>query len=233
MKKIAIFLFLLFSTYCTHSQLNEKLKPYFQWFDDVTDARNSSLSDGTSYIEAYKTKKGHHQYYLTADFLTADLTYDGQLYGNVNLQYNLFTDQLILRYYKKDNIRTIQLIKDKVKEFIVDGRKFVAIKKQPNGKAEYCEVLFEGKNLKLLKKHFKKRQKHIENGLVYYSFKKKSNLLALIDGEISKVDTKKSILKLLPNDKKVITNFSSKNNYLYNNNRDQFMKLLFQQIANQ
>ena len=206
-------------------------KEYFQWFDNITDSRNSNLSNGVSYSEEYVTKKGYHEYYLTLDFLIGDIVYDQQHYSDVNLQYNLFTDEVILRYYKNDNLRTIQLIKDKVKEFIIDGKKFIKVKKQNKDKAEFYESLFEHENLKLLKKHLKKRQKHVENGLVYYSFKKKSNYSVILNDKLHRVDTKRSILKLFPDQKKKINDFFSKKNYL-NNNKEEFMKLLFKQITN-
>lgn len=210
------------------SQNYENEKDYFQWFDKLTDTQNSHLSNGTSYFEEYDTKKGHHQYYLTSDFLTGDLIYDGQPYFNVNLQYNLFTDQLILRFYKGENLRTIQLIKDKVEKFSINNSEFISIPEKESG---FYEILFKKGQTRLYKKHYKTRQRHLDKALVYYSFKEKNSYLLYHNKKYFAVNKRKSITRIFPEKKELINTYFNRRSNLYALDKDKFMTSLLQQIA--
>lgn len=223
-----ITLLLSINIFCQSKNNNEI--EYFKWFDNIIDARNNHLSNGVSYSEKHRTKKGHHEYYQTSDFLIGDIIYDNQLFFDVDLKYNLFSDEIILGLYNGDNLKLIQLIKDKIDKFWVNNIAFAKISDQRNKINGYYEILLESNNLNFYKKHIKERIRHLDKDFVYYSFKKKINYLIYYQNSYHKINSKKSVLKLFPKKKKVINNFFSVNSNLNKENTDLFMKLLFQQI---
>ena len=232
MKKttFSLVLFTFFNFYI-YAQISSQDKEHFKWFDQLTDAQNSHLSNGVSYFEDYITKKGHHQYYFTPDFLIGNLKYDQQHYFDVNLQYNLYSDELILRFYKGENLRTIQLIKDKVESFTVNKKYFVKVIE--NAKPIFYEKLLSTGETHLYKRHYKTRQRHISESQVYYSFKKKDYHVIYHKGQYHTINGKRNLLKIFPERKASINTFFSKNNRLYNLNRDAFLKSLLQHIRNE
>ena len=231
MKQIALFACFLLSNYALSAQATDSERSYFNWFDNLTDAQNSHLSNGIAYYDEYVTKKGHHQYYLTPDFLTGTITYDGQRYFDVLLQYNLYSDQLILRFYKNDNLRTIQLIKDKVERFTVNNTQFTHVREGKD--AGFYEILFEEGVIGLYKKHYKSRQRHVNSAGTYYSFKEKSYLIVRRDDSYFQVNNRSSLLRIFPEHEETINSYYSKRGTFYNANQDGFMKSLLQKISNE
>lgn len=227
--KIIVFSLLLSTTAFCQSSYNEK--PFFQWFDNLINAKNSNLINGVFHSEKYETKEGHDQYYLTRDFLIGDLVYDNQAYFNVNLLYDLYSDDLILGFYENDLLLTIQLIKDKVDSFSMNNKSFTRLMDQESGISGFYEVLVKTGELTLYNKHLKRRFRYIDDQQVYYKFKKKTNYLVHYQNDYKEIHTKKDVSKLFPEKKTFINDFFSSNNYLLNSDKDKFMVLLFQQIV--
>lgn len=233
MKKNTLFLFLFYSFFIIQAQSNQNEKSYFNWFDELTDAQNSHLSNGIAYYGEYNTKKGHHQYYASPDFLIGDLIYDGQPYFDINLQYNLYSDQLILRHFKDENLRTIQLIKDKVERFSLNNRNFTRISNSQFKDSGFYEILLESGEYGLYKKIYKTRQRHINSAGTFFSFREKNFLVVRYQENYYHLDNRKSLLKIFPEKKESINTYFSKRGNFYNANKDEFMKSLLQKIANE
>lgn len=199
-------------------------------FDAVLGSKNTGLINGVEYINTYNTKEGFDQYYKTSKFLTGNLVYDNQHYFNVNLLYDIYSDDLIYGFYENDLVLYIKLVKDKVSCFTIDNKSFEKLTINENEEAGYFEIVNHDNGVVLYKKHHKNISKRIDLKQVYYEFIEKSSYFIEMDGSYFKVDNKSSITKLFPDKKKLINSYYSKNRFLLKNNLDQFMVKLFRDV---
>ena len=117
-------------------------------------AQEPLLYNGPEYTSYYHGYKGHP--FLISDSLhTGSVLYDGILYKNVRMGYNIADGIVYLRDAQQGF--NMQLLNEKVSWFIIEGRRFVNLPAQQNLAAGYYELLFYG-HVKAYASHSKKLQ---------------------------------------------------------------------------
>lgn len=85
-------------------------------------AQELHIYNGSEYTAFYRNMQGH-PYLVSDSLLKSDVYFDGTLYRNIPLAYNIADNQVYIRYSEQGfNIR---LPNEKVSYFIINGRKFV------------------------------------------------------------------------------------------------------------
>jgi len=115
-------------------------------------AENSPLYNGREYIGYVKRPAGH-PFFESDKMEVADLYYDGVLFKNVPILYDLVNDQLIIDDYTK-NYR-ITLISEKVSYFKILGHTFIRPQTDSNSSASiggFYERIYDGKTTVLVKR---------------------------------------------------------------------------------
>src|SRR6266404_779620 len=103
-------------------------------------SKSGGLYTGSLYVRDYYNVKGH-PFFQTDSLRKGDIFYDGALYKNVNLLYDLSHDNLLIEYSEETKL---VLVPEKVSYFILYGHLFVRREGSlPAGEGFY-ELLFIG-----------------------------------------------------------------------------------------
>jgi len=240
-KKITInFFFAIFfiiNTVSIHSQTNSSSRDYYNWFDNIIGYENTGIYNGILYTEKFRTlNNNNHKFYLTSQFTSGNIIYNGQPYYNIEMKYDIYEDLLIVKLPNHSEYFIIQLINDKIDEFSINNKNFLKI----SGKYEesfneaifgFYEISYQSKHLNLLKKHKKSRKDRIVGNFVYSQFKDEREYIIIYNDRYYKINSKKYFIKLFPELKKNIDNFYSANKQLLKLDQDTFMIQLIEHIS--
>lgn len=122
--------------------------------------QNLRLYNGSEYV-----RYGHgfigFPFFEADDYVPGSIYYDGVLYKNIPIMYDLVEDEIIIKDYNKNY--EIRLVKDKIEAFSLSSHNFIAVHSdtiQGNiPSLDFYEVLYKGSNNTLvLVKHQKTQE---------------------------------------------------------------------------
>ncbi|WP_341216641.1 hypothetical protein, partial [uncultured Wocania sp.] len=231
LKHISIYFFLL-TAISINCQTSTNDKALYKWFDTNVGLENIGLLNGTAYTEKYRTSNGNHEFYSSSSFQTGDIVYNGQPYFDIAMKYDIHNDEIIVEVPTQTNSFSIQLIKEKVYSFSINGSNFISIRDLTNENSFY-EVIIESSKLAVYKKNIKTSNKYYSGRSMLYSFKSKDEYLLYFKNEYHKITkSKKSLIKLLPEYKKEISSLYKTQSELLNINYDLFIQKLVKELTN-
>jgi len=209
------------------SQTTSKEKIY-SWYDQQTGIENSILFRGMEYVEKDRMINEKHKFFETQKFQNGSLIYDGQIYYNVPLQYNIY-DDLILVNIKNEGVSSIfQLFSSKVNQFQVNDNKFRFL--QPNNNLDikgFYEVINQEGQLKIFKKHLRNRMEIRDRSVAYTEFSLADpQYIFQFKNDFFELDNRRDLLAQFPNLKGEIKDYYSKYRRQYKDNPDTFMNNL-------
>ena len=229
-----LFLLLTAITFSLSAQQTDQQSNYLQWFDKQVGIENTALYKGIIYRETYRTINDKVKFYNSPQWYTGYVVYSGQLFSNIQLKYDVFGDQLILKQLDRLGGGGLVLFKDKVSEFQIDNTVFVNVRDVPISStfAGYYELLLDLENdTRLLAKHFKNDFLRKDRRATYYEFIDLDNKYVLQrNGKYYHVDSKKELLRVYPEAKKSIDSFYQKNRRLRSRDMDAFMAALINSL---
>ena len=228
--------FLRKNTYCIlilfvsalSAQSTKENASYLNWFDSKVGLENTPLFEGLGYVETYKSINEKHKFFNSKDFLKGSIVYDGQVYYDVRLKYDLYSDVVVINLKDGFEAVALQPKKSKISSFTVEQSDFINIGLPDASLTEitgYFEILFSSSKLKLLKKHRKKRLKKIGN-FVYYEFIEDNFIVLFYNGQYQVVSSNRDFRTLFPEFKKEIRRYEIKKS-----DRDATMKALVTRIS--
>lgn len=227
-----LFFFTNLSVYC---QSEKDSDDYYNWFDSVIGEGNTSLYNGTRYIEEYRTENENHKFYLSNHYLVGSLTYENQTFYNVQMRYDLYKDNIIVKLPNQSSFLFIKLLKEKVNSFSLLGSKFINLAKFRNDKGEsltnsFYKILHEDTGVSLYKKHYKTRNEYIKDYKLYSKFSDKEYYIINHKGKNISIGKKKDLTRTFPNLKKFISSYYKEHRSLYKSDRDNFYINLIKKI---
>lgn len=229
---VLLLIFFLSISDFSFSQNNDK-KDLFSKYDEIIGDDNLSYSNGHVHLNYDKTINNQHRYISKNNFSKGSIVYNNQNFDNLDLNYDIFEDQLVMKIANKNYDLSINLIKEKVSNFILDNSLFENIdsKNIPSG---FYQNLFngDGSNFKIFVKHSKKKREIIDNNTLVREYNYNQKFYIFLNGEYSKFDTKKDILNLFPTLEEKINNFYQMNNVLDKNDKTKFVQNLAQFLYN-
>jgi hypothetical protein len=153
-------------------------------------SKERALYNGIEYIPYVSQLYKAHPYYLTEEFINGSIFYDGVLYKDIPLQFDIVKTALVIfDPYQKFKL---QLANEKISWFIFDTTTFVHVYADPNDKTSiptgFYHTLYNGKT-SLIKKEGKtilealgvRLERHVEESPVYYI--KKDNKHYIVSGK--------------------------------------------------
>ncbi|HMB64168.1 MAG TPA: hypothetical protein VKN36_13895 [Eudoraea sp.] len=216
------------------SQGTLEMEKFYQWFDQSIGVENTGLYDGIIYIDTYRTINEKTKFYSSPRFLPGSVVYDGQPYSDLEVKYNVFDDELLVRLPDRLGGVTLQLFKDKVSDFVIDGHLFINLNNIPpeTGMNGFYEITFRDSQLTLLTKHLKKDYARKDRRNLYYEFLdiKKEHVL-FYNGAYYVIKSKKDLISLFPELKNEIDSFYKVARSLRNSDNDAFMQTLVKRMA--
>lgn len=203
-------------------------RDYYNWFDSEVGIENTGLFNGIRYRELYRVKDNKHKFFQSPEFLTGDLSYDGQPYYDIPMKYDLFEDELIIELKAQSGTSILRLLKEEVDAFEIDGHRFRHLRNtkvyRSNDNIDgFYEVLSETGSIRLFKKHLKIRKKVLEDKMVLNEFRKDDGYFIEHDGLYYPISNKNDLIRAFPESKKQINDFYSGSKYLLKTDPDLFM----------
>ncbi|HOX82412.1 MAG TPA: hypothetical protein PLJ60_17480 [Chryseolinea sp.] len=173
------------------------------------------LNNGGDYID-YRPLKDEHPYFISNDWITGSIGYNGERYDSVSLMYNIHSDQVISEQFS--SFIMIELVRDKIQFFSIYGHDFVMLQEKtiPYG---FYDQLYKGKT-SLYAKRYKEFIETISAAQMQRSFLEKSKYYINKDGNYYLVKSKKSVIQVLSDRKKELKQFIRKNHIRFWENRE-------------
>lgn len=226
-------------TFCTayfvQGQMNAAVPDIYSTFDSIVGERNMELYNGPIFREEFAPTEEAHGYYLSNSFVTGDVIYRGQPYYDQNLKYNIYVDELLITPKYNPNALLVQLVKNQVKEFVIQGDKFIRLDNQgAEGESlGYLEVLREYGESLLLKKHRKKRTESRKEQKVAIEYESLTRHFLLYNGKLFEVDRKGGWKDVFQDQKKELNQFYKTYRLTQKTDKDAFLVLLFDEFIKQ
>lgn len=162
-------------------------------------SKNTNLFSGREYEPPPMRLNEGHPYFLNPSWIKGSVTYNGKIFNDVSLKYDLVSDELVLMHF--NGYFMISLNKETVDDFILEAhhfRRFGDNKKLTGNLEEgYYEVLYNGNSL-LLKKHMKEINTVGQGNNQGFEVSGKTSLYLIRNGNVAAVKTKKSFMRQLP-----------------------------------
>ena len=161
------------------------------------------------------------------------LVYDGQLYTDVPLKYDILDDQVAIRSEDHLSVFKVRLIEQKVSSFRVHDRDFVRLIDVPEGLEGhgFFEVAAEGQDLSLYIKHKKRQLRETIQSIPEYRLVNVNYYLLKKEGAYHVLDEVRDFKQILPNQYAKVKTFYKQHKKLHKTNRDEFMINLINYIA--
>jgi hypothetical protein len=220
----------LFSIAFTIAQNNSQTNLY-DWYDKEVGIENLDLNNGLLYYDLYPSISTSNRFLKGNEFTKGEVIYTNQYYNNIYLNYDLLNDDLLIKPHGVNDRKSIILVKDKIKAFEIEGRKFVNVNlnsptEEPFIIGFYEEVFFESL-IGFYVKHIKTKRQVLTNESVFYEFDAEKEFIACRNNQYFKINKKKSVQIIFPEYEAKINTFYDENAVLENSDKTLFFKKLF------
>lgn len=170
-----------------------------------------NLYNGVYYRGYNQNDSDEGQPYFGSDnWYGGSISYDGVLYENVSMMYDLLEDKVIIDH-QYGGVK-LELIKEKIKYFIINGHHFVHLTSALSNASippGFYEILFEGKNMSYARWQ-KKRIDVVTAHEVQVRYEDQNRFYILKGNKYFPVKTKSSILNVLKDKKPALQKFIRK-----------------------
>lgn len=174
-------------------------------------------------------------YFISNNWSKGTMNYDGKMYENVSLLYDVVKDEVVNLYF--NNISRVQLAKEKVLAFSIRDHNFIHI--TPDSLRAlvapgFYDELYHGKT-SLLAKRTKNIQSFIHQSGEEFKVFSKDHYYVRKGGDYFPVSNKKSFLRTLGDKRKVLQQYIRQNKLNFRKDKENAMKKTleyFDQIIN-
>lgn len=235
--RIAKFNFFLFPLYLllipiAQSQTTNE-KDIYILFDNIVGKENLNISNGPLHNNPFISVKNKHRYFVDK-FMIGDISYEQQLYFDVNLKYDILEDQIVFKLNKQTDNLAINLIRDRVDFFFLGKKKFINLNTQSGSIPEvlngFYEENFIGNSIHLYIKHKKFRKEIFYFDGFYSDYAEKNEYIIKHLDNYLVIDSENQLKQLFPEYKNAIRNFFNINREIEKSNKLQFMENLVRYI---
>lgn len=155
-----------------------------------------------------------HPFFESSDLTYGSVFYDGMLYKNIPLWYDLVKNQVVVQYI--DRFSKITLHNERIAYFSLYNHHYIHVKKDdtnPSSLSEgFYDRVYQGKT-EVLVKRSKNTLKEVSTEGIFITILKQRNDLYLKKGELYfAVESPRSVLKVLGSKQKEIQEFLKKSN---------------------
>jgi hypothetical protein len=187
--------------------VDNAISSYHEFF-----APEAGLYNGFEYVPYLLPFSEGHPFFQFDHYDTGSILYDGVLYNNVRMLFDLAQDVLVID--PPFHSSAIQLFNDKVEAFVLFGHNFVRIASDSANlwklATGFYEVMYRGSSVLLRKDSKNIQQTVVYDGLQVFVKEKVSYYLKK-NGIYYPVNNKKELMNVLADAKKIIRQFMRKN----------------------
>lgn len=175
------------------------------------------LYNGPEYY-IYDARSKEHQFFESDEMEEGSVYYDGQLYPNVLIMYDIVKDEVAIEHLNRYD--QLQLQKEKVHFFTVFNHYFIRLEKANTGlRTGFYDLLYD-KRLKVLVRRIKERDEVIDQMKIVVEFPAKNFFYVYKDGVYHNVSSKNSVLKLFEDQKKALRKYIRENQLRFKKDRE-------------
>jgi hypothetical protein len=171
----------------------------------------SGIYHGPGYIGyPYELSNGH-QFFESPKFAIGTIFYDGMLYQNIPMWYDLVKDQVVVQTL--DSLSMIGLHHERIDYFSLLGHYFIKISQDSSTSLStgFYDQIYKGKT-EVLVRRFKGTLEDVSpDGIFTKILKQKNEIYLKKEGKFFSVQSSASVLKALGNNQKEILNHLKKN----------------------
>lgn len=192
---------------------------------------SSLIFNGREYVDPYINKKLEgHLYFLSEDWLSGSIFYDGDLYSSISLKFNLLNGKVI--FENPQAIGEIELVSEKIKYFSVGSHLFIdpktiELKRKITPQAKFLEVLYEGNTSVVADRQKNFKKKEVDAQLVYEVWEQVRYFI-IKDGNYIPVKSKSQVLKALADRKLDLKKFMVENKIKFRADKEVALKKLIE-----
>lgn len=152
---------------------------------------NIHLFEGIDY-RPYHNSNDQHPYFKE-DWLVGSVFYNGSLFTNEEMLYDIFKDKIIIQDYFGGN--SVQLVSEKVDYFLLDGHTFVWI---PNSELQpgFYDLLVDGE-IKFYARRTKEFKEIISSNTIEEEFNEKNKYYLFRNNTFYPIKSKRSVRLVL------------------------------------
>lgn len=206
-----------------------------KWVDNAVGEKSLEVYNGLLHYNLYRTSNDSiHRYFQKNQFEKGTIKYNDQVYYDINIKYDIYEDQLVVKQDNEIDFKSLNVIKNNVTYFTVNNKKIVNIEKLEN-KKDFMKGFYE-ENLVNSKfsfyiKHHKGIREIQKDGFILYSYSLDNSYAILMNQQYYEVNNKNQLIKLFPGLKKKINDYFQFHNNLRKGNEPLFMENLMRIIA--
>ncbi len=200
----------VFPQFLPDSVIIQKAKANARFFYDRTMEGSGHLYNGSEYKE-YQPLVDEHPYYLMDDWALGEVTYEGEVFPDVPLLFDIHRGKLVVLNYSNGN--KLQLVNALVDAFTLEGHRFINLKQTTDSitmKTGFYEKLYPRKTQVLARRQKEFNEKI--NGLeLTQSFKETTQYYLETRGQFFQITSKRDMIETLANFKKELKSFIRQN----------------------
>lgn len=183
----------------------------YQKFDEATGLENREVFNGILYKNEILFVKNNHPFFMDNNFFSAKIIFKNQTY-NIKMKYDLLNDVVLMPYAKNNVSYPVLLNSYFIKEFVIEGHKFVRILDDElittnNFKNGFFEEKFKKRDLALYVKHYARLKENKKGSLVKYEVKRFKSYIIKHHERYLVVKRKRNLTTFFPKYKKEIKAF--------------------------
>jgi len=222
MRQLALSLFLLYFFNAAGQPLDSSGKKPNLAADSTINLYFTSVGETSGLYNGrvfywYPLMKGH-AFYPSIDWQKGSVLYDGTWYHNLYIMYDIYKDEIVLKY---PNSIPIRLFSERIQEFRLADQNFTRLQPDKDNvlKNTFYHVLTEGK-VSVLASRQKKIEENIVDNTLERSFITVDQYYVLKDGRYYLVINQKQLLSLLKDKRQSISQHLRKQKLKYRKEKE-------------
>jgi hypothetical protein len=188
------------------------------------------LYNGIEFIDPFQRRAIEgFPYFLLDDWQDGSILYDGQLYENVAMLFDIFQNRVIVEHSNTHS--KIELVTEKINSFTIADKYFIQLQSPNEG---FYEQLYWGE-IKIYVRHYKTIHEKVDENRKIIEFITKRKLYILKNGIYYQVTSKKSALNVLKEHKSELNKLLNQERISFKNNKEQALRRMgeyFDQLNN-
>lgn len=186
----------------------------------------SGIYRGPGYIGYPYALSNGHQFFESPNFAQGTIFYDGMLYQNIPMWYDLVKDQVVIQTL--DSFSLISLHTERIDYFSLLGHYFIKISQDSSSSLStgFYDQIYKGKT-EVLVRRFKGTLDDVSTEGIFTKILKQKNVIYLKkQGKYFSVLNSGSVLKALGNNQKEILNHLKKNAIKFKKDREKAIVMM-------
>lgn len=192
---------------------------------DSAAVESQHLYNGQQYY-VYDSQSEEHPFFLSREWVTGSVFYDGQLFDSIPLLYDIVKDQLVVRYTK--SFGNVSLQSEKVGHFHLSGgelagHNFIRLEAGQGAgvgmRTGFYDLIYDGPS-NVLSRRTKTRQQTLSDTKVIIGFPYKEMFYLYAQGEYHAVATKKTVLSYLADQKRPLNKYLKDQKIKFRKNKE-------------